>query len=235
MKSMTSGAAILAAMMAVTPLRVHAQQGARAGARAGDGPRGAGVEMILRQRERLELTDQQVRQLDGIRREAVQRRTAHQAQMEELRSQVLAGELEPEALRDTVQSRRQAAADVVKQQRERVEAILNDQQKQQLEEWRGQARAFRMGRTMGMRGARGGMMGRQGFRRGGMGMRGPGAFAPGMRQRRMPGMGGRMGPAFRRGGRGGGPGFGPPEGAGFFNPVGPPDDSIGGGEPGEGR
>ncbi len=207
MKRMTSGAAVLAAMMAVAPLHLQAQRGPRMGQDPADGPRGPGVEMILRQREQLELTESQVQQLDQIREAAVQRRTAHQAQMAEMRSKVMAGEMKPEELRQAVQARRDAAAQVATQQRERVEAILTDAQKQKIEEWRAQARGFRMGRMSAMRGGRTGMMGRRGFHGGFPGMGGQ-RFAPGMRQGWGPdGMG------FRRGGPGGGPGFGPPGGS----------------------
>lgn len=207
MKRMTSGAAVLAAMMAVAPLHLQAQRGPRMGGEPAAGPRGAGVEMILRQREQLQLTEGQVQQLDQIREEAVQRRTAHQAEMAELRSKVMAGEMKPEELRQSMQARRDAATEVATQQREKVEAVLTDAQKQKIEEWRSQARAFRMGRMSAMRGGRPGMMGRRGFRGGYPGMGGRG-FAPGMRQGWGPdGMG------FRRSGRGGGPGFGPPGGS----------------------
>ena len=70
MKRMTSGAAILAAVMILAPLHGAAQQGRRAQRGQAMGPRGGGVEMILRQRETLELTDDQVRQLDQIRQAA---------------------------------------------------------------------------------------------------------------------------------------------------------------------
>lgn len=203
MKRMTSGAAVLAAMMAVAPLHLQAQRGPRMGQGPAAGPRGAGVEMILRQREQLQLTESQVQQLDQIREEAVQRRTAHQAEMAELRSKVMAGETKPEELRQAMQARRDSASAIATQQRERVQAILTDAQKQKIEEWRTQARAFRMGRMSAMRGGRPGMMGRRGFRGRFPGMGGRG-FGPGMGQGWGPdGMG------FRRGG----PGFGPPGGS----------------------
>jgi Spy/CpxP family protein refolding chaperone len=207
MKGMTSGAAVLAAMMAVAPLHLQAQRGPRMGREPAAGPRGAGVEMILRQREQLQLTESQVNQLDQIREQAVQRRNAHQDEMTELRSKVMAGEMKPEELRQAMQARRDSAAAIATQQRERVEAVLTDAQKQKVDEWRAQARGFRMGRMSAMRGGRPGMMGRRGFRGGFPGMRGRG-FAPGMGQGWGPdGMG------FRRGGPGGGQGNGPAGGS----------------------
>ena len=240
MKLMTSGAAILAAAMTLSPLNASAQarQGRGMmgmGMGSPDSLRGPGVEMILRQREQLQLTDDQVQKLDQLREDAVKRRTEHQAQMEELRSKVMAGEMKVEELRQVAQSRREASVEVARQQRDRVNTILNDAQKQKLDTWRGEARAFRMGRMMGMRGARGqqgmgmrgapgqrGMMGRPGFGRGFRGMDGGPGFAPGMRQRPAP-----MGPGFRRG-PGGRQGFGPPDG--FGPPAGAvPPDTVGGG------
>jgi len=205
MKAMTSGAAVLAAMMAVAPLHLQAQRGPRMGQGPAVGPRGAGVEMILRQREQLQLTESQVNQLDQLREQAVQRRTAHQAEMTELRSKVMAGEMKPEELRQVMQARRDSAAAISTQQREKVMAILTDAQKQKVEEWQAQARGFRMGRMSAMRGGRPGMMGRRGSR-GGRGMGGRG-FGPGMWQGWGPdGMGLRRGP-------GGGPGNGPQGGS----------------------
>ncbi|GMV03748.1 MAG: hypothetical protein AMXMBFR53_00300 [Gemmatimonadota bacterium] len=210
MKRTMGGAALLAAVMAVAPLNLDAQMGPRGQRGQAMGPRGAGVEMILRQRERLELTDAQVSQLDQLRQEAVQRRTAHQAQVAELRSKVAAGQLEAAAFREQVQSMWEGAEGVRTQQQERVEGILTDAQRQSLQQWGAQARAFRMGRQSALRGQRGMMPGagirggramapRAGVQRG---------FAPGMRQRWAPGAQGRIG--FRRG-PGEGPGFGPPE------------------------
>lgn len=210
MKRTMGGAALLAAVMAVAPLNLDAQMGPRGQRGQAMGPRGAGVEMILRQRERLELTDAQVSQLDQLRQEAVQRRTAHQAQMAELRSKVASGQLEAAAMREQVQAMWEGAEGVRTQQQERVEGILTDAQKQSLQQWGAQARAFRMGRQSALRGQRGMMPGagvrggramapRAGVQRG---------FAPGMRQRWAPGAQGRIG--FRRG-PGDGLGFGPPE------------------------
>ncbi|HSG49606.1 MAG TPA: hypothetical protein VLA43_17425, partial [Longimicrobiales bacterium] len=96
--------------------------------------------MILRQREALELTDDQVRQLDQIRQEAVQRRSAHQAEMAELRSKVLAGQLKAEDIRAQAEARRTAAEALQTAQRERVDAVLNDAQKQKIQEWQSRAR-----------------------------------------------------------------------------------------------
>lgn len=232
MKRTMSRAAVFAAVMALAPLHIAAQQGPRAQRGQAVGPRGAGVEMILRQREQLELTDNQVKQLDQIRQESVQRRTAHQAEMAEMRSKVLAGELKVEDLRAQMEARRTAADAIQTAQRQRVEAVLNDAQKQKIDQFQRQARAFQMGRLsavrgnrQGMRGNRQGMRGQQGFQRGMRGgnrgfrgagprggfrgMGGPGAGPDGV----APGPMGPMGPQGMMNGRRGpgvGPGFGPP-------------------------
>lgn len=220
MKRMTSGAAMFAAVMVLAPLHIAAQQGPRAQRGQAAGPRGAGVEMILRQRETLELTDDQVKQLDQIRQETVQRRIAHQGEIAELRSRVLAGELQMAEVRAQAEARRTSAEAIQTAQRERIESVLNDAQKQKIQQFQMQARAFRAGRAsamrgdrQGMRGARPGMRGQRGFQRPGAwnsrrGARPPGGM-PGMR-----GMGGPgMGPQGMMNGRrrpGVGPGFGPP-------------------------
>jgi Spy/CpxP family protein refolding chaperone len=211
MKRTMGGAALLAAAVALAPMPVDAQVGPRAqrGMVAQEG--GPGVEMILRQRERLELTDAQVAQLDKIRQELVAQRTAHQAEMAELRSKVRAGELEPAALREQLQARRDSAQELRTRQRERVEAILTDAQKQKVETWGAMARGFQMGRRSALRGGQGWGPGM------GPGMQ-PGA---GMRGRMQ-----RMAPGFR--------GWGMRRGPGMGRSFGPPGDTIPPG-PGTGR
>ncbi|MHB1191691.1 MAG: Spy/CpxP family protein refolding chaperone [Longimicrobiales bacterium] len=208
MKWTMGGAALLAALVALAPAQVDAQVGPRGQRAMGPALRGGGVEMILNQKERLELTDDQVKQLDQIRQEAVQRRTEHQAQMAELRSKVRSGQEKPEALREQVEARRQVAAAMQEAQRARVEGILNDAQKEEMQDWAQQGRAFRMGQQSALRGGAGfgpGAGRNPGMRGGfGQGMQrmhqqwGPGAAGP---------MGGR---AMMRRGHGGGWGFGAP-------------------------
>ena len=248
MKRTMGGAALLLAVMAGAPIQVDAQQGARGVRGQAMGSRGAGIEMIMRQKDRLELTEAQVSRLDEIRKESVQRRTAHQAQMAELRSRVAAGQADRSAFLEQARAMREGAAAVQTQQRERIEAVLDEAQKEKLQQWGQQARAFRMGRQSALRGggqmgpAPGGrgMPGRQGIRagqgmrgnqgmRGGRGIRGNrGGFGMGDG----PGMGGRWG--FQEGGQGMAPGWGPGaqggpglrRGPGMGWGFGPPADSI---------
>jgi Spy/CpxP family protein refolding chaperone len=181
MRWLTGGVALVATVMTLTPLSADAQRGPRGQRSFAPVIRGQGVEVIMRLRERLELSEEQIRQLDLIRQEAVQRRTAHQAEMEELRSRVRAGQMEATELRDLMQQRQEAAQGIRDAERERVEAILTEDQQATLETLRGQARAFQRGRQSAMRG--------RGFRGPGVGAwrRGPGmpgrAQRPGMRRR----------------------------------------------------
>lgn len=171
MRRLTSGVALMATVMTLAPLSAEAQRGPRGPRGMGPGVRGPGVEMIMRLRERLGLSEDQIQQLDQIRQEAVQRRTAHQAEMEELRSSVRAGQTEATELRELVQQRQEAAQGIRDAERERVEAVLTEDQRTELENLRTQARAFQRGRQSvmprrGFRGPRGGMW------QGGPGMRG---------------------------------------------------------------
>ena len=168
------------------------------------------VETIMQMRDRLELTDDQIAQLDVIRAETVQRRSAEAAELAELRSQLAAGQIERSDVMAFMEERRDANAGVVEQRQERIDAILTDAQRESLREMRGRAGAFVQGR-MGMRGGgpgfgRGGRQFRWGgdrFQRGGDhfgrggrqfrrgGMPGMGGGTPGMGGG-MPGMGGGM-------------------------------------------
>jgi len=199
-----SGMALAAMVTMALPADATAQRGPRGDRGPGFAQRGQGVEMIMRLRDRLELSEEQLEELDQLRKESVERRTAHQAQMEELRSRVVAGEMTREELREIARARREGAEAVRTQQRERVEAILDDEQRQELETLRAQARGFVMGRASARRGDRGpagrgfrgfrgdgGWRGEHGMRRGfrpqrGFGFpggvrgpRGPGGQAPG--------------------------------------------------------
>ncbi len=230
MRRLMSGAVILAAALALGPLQLDAQQGRRGGGnaappqapgrmmRAGGMMRGgAGVEGIMRMRDRLKLTDSQFKRLDAIRSDIVQRRIQHQARAEELRSRMMAGEATRGTFVDSMTAWRKAGAEVRQQDRQRVESILTDAQKDTLQTLMQRRRAFAAGRASAFRGMRQHMrMGRDDF--------GPGR-APGFRGTR--GWGGRGGmmPGRMRGwdgGRMGGRGFGPP-------PVLPDSSSAGGG------
>lgn len=124
------------------------------------------AETALRLRQELELTEEQVSQLDALRREALATRQAHMAQMMELRSRQLAGELALEEWRAEMAERRDEARERAGALGERVGGVLTDAQRERLselrrQEWRQQGRMGRAGRWEGgrigphMRGPRG--------------------------------------------------------------------------------
>ena len=78
----------------------------RAGATRGSGA--AALERIIRLRDRLELTDDQVSRLDALRSEVVARSGRHAAELDELRSQMRAGTIERSAARERMQALRES-------------------------------------------------------------------------------------------------------------------------------
>ncbi len=187
---MMSGGVVAVALMTLIPASADAQRGPRGHRGFASGARSQGVEAIMKLRERLELDEGQVQQLEELRKQAVHRRNTHQAEMEELRSRVRAGDMEAAELRELSRARREASESTREAQRTRIEAILNDTQKEQLQTMRDQARAFERGRQSALRGQRGTQ---RGVARGGHGMRGrtpragmrEGRLGTSMRQRAM--------------------------------------------------
>jgi len=116
------------------------------------------VEQILRSREELELTEQQVQQLDAIRREMVQERTREQAEMAELRSQLAAGLIRQSQMMAAREERMDGAQARAEQRRARIEGVLTEEQREEALTLRRQAARDRIA------GARGfGQGGRPGF------------------------------------------------------------------------
>jgi hypothetical protein len=107
-----------------------------------------GIESIMRAQERLELTDDQIEQLDVLRREAVQERTAQMARMEELRSQLEAGQIQRSELMAFREDRREQREAFVEQRREKIEAVLTEDQLESVQQMR---RRGRMGARPGGR------------------------------------------------------------------------------------
>lgn len=169
MRKVTGGIIALGALAVMGATKVSAQN----------------VESIMRARERLELTDDQIESLDALRREVVQERTTEMAELAEMRSQLEAGQIQRSDLMAFMEDRREDRQGAVEQNRERVEAILTEDQLETLQQMRQRQR--RMGARPGGR----------------SGMDGPG-FAP----RGRAGVGGPEGP--RRGPPRAAPrGFGP--------------------------
>ena len=138
------------------------------------------VENALRQRERLELTDEQVAQLNALRTPCIERRQAESSEVIKLRSDFESREITREQFRDAMQARRDTTA--ASTTRARLAEILSEDQLAQLNRaQRGFARAGRAG-ARGRRGAEFRGRGSRGFRE-----RGRQSF----RSNRRPGMRGR--------------------------------------------
>lgn len=179
----------LAVLLTLGSLDVEAQDGRR---ERGPGMRqDAGVESIMSMRERLELTDDQIAQLDVIRAEDVAERNALQADVGEMRSRLRAGEIRRSEMMAFMEDRRDGREGVAEARRARVDGILQPEQRASLEQIRAESRAFRQGQRSGRRQA--GMRGRgagdsdRSFQRGPRG--GDRAFRGGERSRRPGGEG----------------------------------------------
>ena len=169
MKMMTGGLLVLATVLATGAADLAAQQGRRGPQmRGGQGRQEGGVESIMRLRESLELTEDQVSQLEAIRRENVQRRTAEMAQTTEIQSQYAAGLIRRSDVMAATEDRQDASQDQQGQQRERLQSILTEAQQESLNGLRRQNRASAGGRGSGARRQAGPGFGsgRPGMRRG---------------------------------------------------------------------
>lgn len=195
------GGLALSALIAVGADDISAQRG---GGRPGSGMRrGQSVEAIMQMRDRLELTDDQLANLESLRSETVSRRNAERAEVAEMHSRFSAGQIQRSDVMAFMEDRQEADPGVAEQhgrQRERLSAILNEAQLESLAEMQTRGRASARGRMNSGRGGAG--MRRSGNSRGGGAPRG-GRFD---RQR---GHGGDF-----RGARGSARG-GPPMGRGF--------------------
>jgi hypothetical protein len=178
MKTMMGGAAILAMMLSVGVADLAAQQNRAQGPRARPdmtdrtvrGGSAPGVEGILRMRERLELTDEQVSRLDALRSERVEQRTLAAHEMNELRSQLRAGTIERTEAMERMRTAREARAGQAERDRTAVESLLDENQRATLQQLQAQRRAFEAGRRSALRGQARGMRGGgevRGPRRGG--------------------------------------------------------------------
>lgn len=128
------------------------------------------VELVMRARERLELTEEQVARLETIRAEAVDRRAASRAAAEDLRSRIAAGQIDRggglEALRERLERRLEDLRAL--ESRESIEDILTEEQ---MEMVRSRMRAPRREGLLRSR-ARGGDRGWRAQGHGGGGWRG---------------------------------------------------------------
>lgn len=154
MVAVVAGAGLLAAPLAAQ--RAPRAQGPGGdGARAGFvGPRGAGVEALLRQREALELTDQQVARLNTLRLEHLQAAQTDQAERLRIRSDVAAGERTAAEAREALHEARDRAHERRDALRVELQGLLTEAQQTRLQELRQQRRAERADGRRGERGDR---------------------------------------------------------------------------------
>jgi len=155
MKRMTGGILVLATIMATGAADLTAQRGRRGQQGPAMGGQRGVVEAIMRMKDRLELTDAQMDELDGLRQASVQQRTGQMAMIAELRSQLASGQIDRAGFREAMKAQREGNQESAVQQRERVESILTESQRATLTETRGRARAFAAGRTSMRRGHQG--------------------------------------------------------------------------------
>ncbi len=146
MKRIASNAVVIAVAV-VLPLSAANAQRKPTGPR--EGMRRAGVENLLRMRERLELTDEQLTQLEELRVAALELRKTRMAEMMDLQSRRRAGDLEREEWRDVMAERREANRTQSAQQREQITAILTDEQRDRITSLRPQLAAARRGARAG--------------------------------------------------------------------------------------
>lgn len=163
--------------------------------------------MLLRQRERLQLTDEQVKRLEALANAPRPRRTGSdgmRARADLMDAMQGEGNLTAaKAAMDRMAALRTAQALEGMKRMQEARAVLTPAQRGMLQEARRGMAAQRMRGARGGRGGRGMMGGGRGGMRGGMGGGVGGGMRPGMR----PGMGRGMGPGMGRGmGQGMGPG-----------------------------
>lgn len=91
------------------------------------------VERVLRLRAALELTESQTSQLEAIRKEDVTRRQTFSRDRIDLQSRAAAGQITHEESRAEMRKLRQASESSESSVRERIDRILTDQQRRQLE------------------------------------------------------------------------------------------------------
>lgn len=142
----TAGLTVALAMVATTTGLQAQRQSPGPGARGA--PRSGAVERAIRLADELELTADQQAQLEAIRVELLEQRTAQTTAMLALRSEVAAGIREPEAVGEVMAERLQAARAAGESVRDRVGEILTDEQEEELQRMNRRA----MWRQRGMRG-----------------------------------------------------------------------------------
>ncbi len=103
------------------------------------GLRGGGPEDLLRLRERLALTEQQLTQLRALRDQRLAEQRARMTEMMELRSKLRSGDLSQEEARRTMRERMEAVRQQQTAAMERMRQVLTEEQRNRLSEVRRQA------------------------------------------------------------------------------------------------
>lgn len=124
-----------------------------------------GIESIMRLSERLELTEDQMDELDAIRRANVERRTADMVEMTEVQSEYAAGLIRRSDVMAVREDQEEARRGRAGQQRESLQAILTEGQQDSLNRLRRESRASRGDGRRG-RGGQGGLRSDRGGQRG---------------------------------------------------------------------
>ena len=163
------GIAILLAIMAIP---AQAQRPGRMRGPAGpdeignrERARDLSADAIIRQRESLNLSEEQVERIKEAQEADRAVRDAQRLETREMRDRLRDEEITREEFREELQSRRSSTMDGRRAHREALEGILSDEQRSQMRELRTRV-------NRGQR-ARGGRAGRTGFRDRGQGPRGP--------------------------------------------------------------
>jgi Spy/CpxP family protein refolding chaperone len=92
-----------------------------------------GVESVLRQKTELGLNDQQVAQLEAVRKEEVARRQNDSRDLIDLESRYQAGLIDRDAWRDEMERRSDTRTTAARTLRNRIETILTAEQRERLE------------------------------------------------------------------------------------------------------
>ena len=156
--SRTTASLTLVLAMVATATSLQAQ---RQGPRGGTARSAATVERAIRLADELELGTDQKAQLEAIRTELLEQRTAQTAALLALRSEVAAGMREPEAVRAEMAERWTSARAARESLQDRLGEILTDEQQAELQRmnrramWRLRGMRDRS-QIEGRRGARGG-------------------------------------------------------------------------------
>lgn len=127
----TTVALTLAATTALAAQALEGQRRGSAGVRARSAA-GSAVEQVMRRADALELTQQQQDQLEALRVEVLEGRTARSATLMTLASEVRAGIREPASMREELATLREAGAATRGNLRDRLGEILTDDQQQEL-------------------------------------------------------------------------------------------------------